>query len=124
MTGDRPLAWGKIAGRLDRMPWYGPRGMEPAWLQACRDGAAAGMKPAVAVYSVVGQFEERRLMVTRNGDPYHDDKEYHMADKIGPTGAVSALCFKKDRAINLKIALWTIRPEAVTCKKCLRLLSK
>ena len=54
-------------------------------------------------------------------DPYHDHKKYHMADLIMP-GYVSALCFAKPRAINLKVALWTIVPEAVTCKKCLRLM--
>ena len=40
------------------------------------------------------------------------------------TGAVSALCFKKPRAIDLKIASWTIRDEAVTCKQCLRIIEE
>ena len=57
-------------------------------------------------------------------DPYHDSRVYHMADKFGAAGQVSALCFKRPRAINLKVALWTYRPEAVTCKKCLRLLAE
>lgn len=56
-------------------------------------------------------------------DPYHDKKTYHMADKWGPGGKVSALCFKSPRAINLDVALWTITPEAVTCKKCLQLMA-
>lgn len=55
-------------------------------------------------------------------DPYRDDPKYHMADKWGPGGTVSALCFKRPRPIDLKVALWTITPEQVTCKKCLRLL--
>ncbi len=58
----------------------------------------------------------------RNKDPYHDDKKYHMADKVGPNGEISALCFKRPRAINLDVALWTLRPEAVTCETCLRLI--
>ena len=63
-------------------------------------------------------------MFTATDDPYHDQKTYHMADVVRKDGAVSALCFKKPRAINLDVALWTIRPEAVTCAKCLRLLAK
>lgn len=51
-----------------------------------------------------------------------DQKTYHMAHEIKDGGAVSALCFKKPRPINLKVACWTIRPEAVTCKKCLQLM--
>lgn len=54
-------------------------------------------------------------------DPYRDHKKYHMGHLFGP-GVVSALCFKRPRAIILKYALWTITPDAVTCKKCLRLL--
>ena len=38
------------------------------------------------------------------------------------TGQVSARCFKKPRPINMDIASWTIRDEAVTCKKCLALI--
>ncbi len=57
-------------------------------------------------------------------DPYHDDKKYHMADKWNLDGKVSALCFKKPRAINLKVALWTLCLEAVTCEKCLRVLAE
>ena len=50
-------------------------------------------------------------------------KVYHMANKIQAGGAVSALCFKKPQAINLMRSSWTIRPEAVTCPKCLKLLA-
>lgn len=57
-----------------------------------------------------------------NDDPYHDHKKYHKANKFASGGRVSALCFNRPRAINLSRALWTIRDEAVTCEKCLRLL--
>jgi|GEM_PF-3816985 len=47
-------------------------------------------------------------------------KTIHMADKINQDGGVSALCFTTLRPINLKLATWTNRPVAVTCRKCLR----
>ena len=56
-------------------------------------------------------------------DPYRDRKKYHMAGKMDARGHVSALCFSRPRAINLRQALWTLRKEAVTCPACLRLLS-
>lgn len=43
----------------------------------------------------------------------------HMAAKTSELG-VSALCFPKPRAINMKIATWTLSKEAVTCPKCQR----
>jgi len=55
-------------------------------------------------------------------DPYHDRKLYHFADRINDRGGVSALCFKLPRAINLRIALWTLREDAVTCLQCRKLL--
>lgn len=57
-------------------------------------------------------------------DPYHDQKKYHMADAVNSNGGVSAVCFTRRRAINLRRALWTLRWEAVTCKKCLALRPK
>ena len=55
----------------------------------------------------------------------YGEKARHRADKTNiETGAVSALCFKKPRAIDLKIASWTIRDEAVTCKQCLRIIEE
>lgn len=45
-------------------------------------------------------------------------KIYHMAAKINEAGNVSALCYARPRAIDLRKASWTIRPEAVTCRKC------
>jgi hypothetical protein len=47
---------------------------------------------------------------------------YHYAAKISPNGDVSALCFTTPKPINLRRASWTIRPNAVTCEKCKRLL--
>ena len=53
-------------------------------------------------------------------DPYRDRKKYHMGRYWNPRGEVSALCFKRPRPIDLKVALWTIRWDAVTCRACLR----
>ncbi len=47
---------------------------------------------------------------------------YHKAVLINGRGGVSALCFKRPRAIDLKKALWTIVDDSVTCPKCLRLM--
>ena len=47
-------------------------------------------------------------------------KPVHRAKHIDPQGSVSALCFVKPRPIDLARASWTIRPGAVTCKKCAR----
>ncbi len=52
-------------------------------------------------------------------DPYHDSKVYHKAHLWSKNGHVSPLCAKKPRALNLSRELWTIRDEAVTCKRCL-----
>ncbi len=55
-------------------------------------------------------------------DPYHDNRIYHMAHLFDSKGNVSPLCAKVPRKLNLKKhELWTIRWEAVTCKKCLAL---
>jgi len=53
-------------------------------------------------------------------DLYHDNKKYHLASLVGKDGKVSALCFDKPQAINLKRAKWTTDRGAVTCRKCLR----
>ncbi len=63
------------------------------------------------------------MTFTKKDDPYRDDKKYHMAELVRDGGKVSALCFKRPRAIDLDVALWTIRTEAVTCEKCLRILA-
>ena len=57
-------------------------------------------------------------------DPYHDNKKYHKAAGMNKRGGVTALCFDKPRAINLKRALWAMDPKAVTCKKCLEAMAK
>jgi len=54
-------------------------------------------------------------------DVISSERKYHFANKFSERG-VSALCFPTPRAIDLKRATWTIRPDAVTCKKCLKLL--
>lgn len=46
----------------------------------------------------------------------------HFADWIREDGAVSAACFAKPRAIDMKRASWTNQPEFVSCKNCLALL--
>ena len=53
-------------------------------------------------------------------------KVYHWAHlwKLDDSGDVSALCYKRPRRIDLRKALWTITPEAVTCKRCLKLLAQ
>lgn len=49
-------------------------------------------------------------------------KPVHRAKGIREDGAVSALCSPR-RTINLKAATWTNRDVAVTCKKCLVLMT-
>lgn len=51
-------------------------------------------------------------------------KTVHMAGKTRGDGAVSARCFAKPRPIDLKVATWTFRPEAVTCPKCIALAAE
>ena len=51
-------------------------------------------------------------------------KPYHFAAKVNELGQMSALCFRKPMQINLRRASWTIRPQAVTCPKCKRLMAE
>lgn len=51
-------------------------------------------------------------------------KIYHMGSLVNIKGDVSALCFKKPRAINLKKEGWVLRWIAVTCPKCLYMRDK
>lgn len=63
-------------------------------------------------------------MSTENDDPYHDRKIYHLAAKFADGGRkVSALCFKRPRAIDLTRELWTITRTGVTCPKCLKIMN-
>lgn len=50
-------------------------------------------------------------------------KKQHWAAKINGNGDVSALCFAKPRPINLRVASWTNRADAVTCPKCQKMLA-
>lgn len=52
-------------------------------------------------------------------DPYHDRKVYHFAHLFSGKGAVSPLCAEVPRRLRLRRELWTIREDAVTCKRCL-----
>lgn len=47
----------------------------------------------------------------------------HRGDKIDQRGRVSALCFSKPRAIDMKRATWVMSDEKVTCQKCLALIT-
>ena len=46
-------------------------------------------------------------------------KPVHWAFRVNNRGGVMAICFDRPRAIDLIRATWTIRRDAVTCKKCL-----
>ncbi len=51
-----------------------------------------------------------------------DARVYHKAAKLNSHSQVSALCYPTPRAIP-KSEQWTIRNEAVTCKKCIKKIS-
>lgn len=51
-------------------------------------------------------------------------KIYHRAHLMGPDGQVSALCFKRPRAIDLRTASWTLRDDEVTCPKCIATINR
>jgi len=57
-------------------------------------------------------------------DPYGDIKIYHKAALISPGGAVSPLCARVARKLNLARESWTRDNDKVTCKKCLKLLGE
>lgn len=42
----------------------------------------------------------------------------HLAKFFGEDGQVSAMCYPFQRPIDMQKATWTIRPEAVTCRRC------
>ncbi len=56
-------------------------------------------------------------------DPYHDIRPYHKAHLVSAKGDVSPLCAARPRKIDLRRELWTLRDEAVTCKRCLAALA-
>jgi hypothetical protein len=47
----------------------------------------------------------------------------HRGDKIDSKGRVSALCFPKPRAIDMKRATWVMSDGAVTCPKCMAMIA-
>lgn len=55
-------------------------------------------------------------------DPRRAMKVCHKARHVSDRGNVSALCYSKPRAINLSRASWTLRDEAVTCRRCRALI--
>lgn len=57
-------------------------------------------------------------------DLYFGIKPYHMFNLVSDKGDVSPLCAKRPRKINLKKELWTLKSEAVTCKRCLAKLGE
>lgn len=46
----------------------------------------------------------------------------HFAAKVNERGDVSAFCYTRPRPVDLRVANWTNRTEAVTCTKCRKLL--
>jgi hypothetical protein len=42
----------------------------------------------------------------------------HLASLVNCDGSVSARCYRRPRAINLKRATWTLDPRKVTCPRC------
>jgi hypothetical protein len=50
-------------------------------------------------------------------------KIIHKAKLISNNGNVSPLCSTKPRKLSLAKESWTNRNEAVTCKKCKRILN-
>lgn len=49
---------------------------------------------------------------------------YHLASKMRADGAVSAMCFKTPRAIDMSRATWTTDRKAVTCPKCIAIVQR
>lgn len=45
-------------------------------------------------------------------------KIIHFAALVDPDGHVSPFCARRPRALDLSKESWTLRPEAVTCKRC------
>lgn len=73
-------------------------------------------------------MDQKKTIIVWNGQqsgmsPSHDKKKYHLAKLFTQRGHVSPLCARiQPRKLDLKKELWTIRPEAVTCKKCMRII--
>ena len=61
-------------------------------------------------------------MVDMDCPPLPPTRVRHRGDKINAQGRVSALCFPKPRAIDMKRATWVMSDDAVTCPKCRALI--
>ena len=60
--------------------------------------------------------------MNRTDDPFYEQTVYHIAKHIRADGAVSALCYKRPRAINLQRGQsWVLEAERATCPKCRKL---
>lgn len=60
--------------------------------------------------------------MARKADPYHDRTVYHIAKHFILGGGVSALCYKRPRAIPLNRGQsWVLEAERATCPKCRKL---
>lgn len=64
------------------------------------------------------------LMSDDECPPLPPTRTYHRAALINANGGVSALCFSRPRAIDMKRATWTTQDSAVTCHKCRALMAK
>lgn len=65
-------------------------------------------------------YTARPMEKMKKNNPYA--RTYHKGDKINQRGGVSALCFKRPRSISSNVR-WTTDDKAVTCKKCLAIMS-
>lgn len=61
-------------------------------------------------------------MTTLEHPPLPPTRMRHRGDKISEQGDVSALCFKRPRAIDMQRASWALSDWGVTCPKCLRVI--
>lgn len=57
---------------------------------------------------------------TPGPEPRH--RTVHKAAHMDDAGAVSALCYSTPRRIPYT-ASWSLRPEGVTCRKCLAIMA-
>jgi hypothetical protein len=61
-------------------------------------------------------------MTDEDCPPLPPTRMRHRGDKINAQGRVSALCFPKPRAIDMKRATWVMSDDATTCPKCRALI--
>jgi hypothetical protein len=66
--------------------------------------------------------KEAAMLIETECPPLPPTRTRHRGDKINPRGGVSALCFPKPRAIDMKRATWVMSDDAVTCPKCRALI--